>query len=156
MAVDISAEITRNWPETEAKLTAEPSVGYSTQKTAAIARAKRDAYGTATIPAEASIPDAVAYWIADKATIYLIPLAKQYYAIHERVSDSKENANFTYYNKVALLDGLRKELETACAENWETVQDLVGASGDADEIPAVSTDGMAIDPLARAGQRGPW
>lgn len=156
MAVDISAEITRNWPQTEAKLATEEDADYATQKAAAIGRAKTEAYGDLTVPAEASIPDRVAYWIADRATIYLISVGKEYYAIQERKSTTKEGATVTHYDKVAMLEGLRRELEEACNEGWATVQELVGASGEEDAIPAISTDGMYVDPVTRAMNRGPW
>jgi len=154
MAVDIAAEITRNWPETEAKLLAQEAVDYVAQKAAAVRRAKHEAYGTNTIPDdEADIPNTVGYWIADRATVLLIPLAKQYYAIHERLSDAKEGASLNYYNKIQLLDGLRQELETACAEKWEDVQSLVGSLSDEDEIPTISVDGLLVDPATRAYNR---
>lgn len=157
MSIEISEAITLNWPETESKLLAETTVEFVTQKANAIARAKREVYGSESVPDdESDIPDKIAYWIADKATTFLIPLAKQYYAIHERQSDSKEGATLSYYDKVQLLDGLRVELEGRCSEAWEDVQDLVGSSDDEDEIPAISTDGMMIDPVNRAANRGPW
>ena len=61
MAVDISAEVTRIWPTTETTLAADSDVDYATQKALAIAKAKRMLYGgTATIPAEADIPELAA------------------------------------------------------------------------------------------------
>jgi hypothetical protein len=159
MPVAIAGEVTRNWPLTENKLAAESDIDYDKQKAAAIARAKIDVYGSSSaVPdRENDIPDVVAFWIADKATIYLIPLAQEYYATKERLSTTKEGATASHYDKLAMLEGLRRELEASCADSWEDVLDLVGsATDDADDIPAVSTDGMVIDPLERAGIRGPF
>jgi len=157
MAIDISAEITSYWPQTEAKLTAEGDVAYATQKAAAVARAKVDVYGTvAAVPAEASIPDRVAIWVAKKATTYLIPLAKEYYGLQYRRSVAQQGATTTHYDMLAMLDGLREELEADCAAERDEILDLAGASTGAGGVPATSYDGMLIDPVARAAERGRW
>jgi hypothetical protein len=153
VAIDISAQITANWPKTEAKLDGDSEVAYSTQKAKAIARAKIDVYGSeADVPA--SIPDKVATWIADRATIYLIPLAKEHYAIERTRSTSKQGATTAHYDLLAMLDALRAELEEACALAHDEVMALAGAWSESDTVPAVSTDGMLIDPVARAVRRG--
>lgn len=153
MAIDISASITANWPKTEALLAADGVVDYSTQKTAAILRAKIAVYGSeANI--QATIPDAVALWIADKATIYLIPLAKEYYAMERRKSTAQQGATVTHYDLLAMLDGLQRELEEACALAHDDVMELAGAWTAGDNVPAVSTEGTLIDPVARAVKRG--
>ena len=153
MAIDIDTQVTANWPKTETLLEADAEVEYSTQKAKAILRAKIDVYGSeADIPA--SIPDKVAMWIADKATIYLIPLAKEHYAIERRRSESKQGATTTHYDLLAMLDGLKAELEEACALTHDEVMALAGAWTESDTVPAVSTDGMLVDPVARAVMRG--
>lgn len=157
MAVDISAEITSYWPQTEAKLTAEATVGYATQKAAAIARAKVDVYGTvAATPAESSIPDRVGVWIAKKATSYLISLAKEYYGLQYRKSVAQQGATTTHYDMLTMLDGLRGELEADCAAERDEILDLAGASTGADGTPGTSHDGMLLDPVSRAANRGWW
>lgn len=157
MTVDISAEVTRVWPATEAVLTAG-GVDYATHKASAIAKAKRALYGASTPPSdEGDIPDQAGYWIADQAVVYLIPLAKDYYMLNRRVSDSKENATLTYYNLVAALDKLKTELEASLAANRAEAEDAI--SGDDDDetgLPAVSVAGLMVDPVEQAFQRGPW
>ena len=165
MAVDISAEVTRIWPQTEGKLEAADELDYAAEKAKAIARAKRDAYGRQTVPStESNIPEIVAYWIADKATVYLVPLAIEYYQIKERLSTSKEGATLTHYDKVAALQKLKAELEAACAKAWDEVLALAQpTTGDTDrvgrqsmDIPSVSVDGLLVDPATRALDRGNW
>lgn len=163
MAVDISAEVTRNWPQTEGKLEASTELDYAAEKAKAIARAKRDAYGRQTVPSdESDIHEIVGYWVADKATIYLIPLAIEYYTIKEHLSTAKEGATLSHYDKVQALERLRGELEAACAKAWDDVLSLAQPIvGDTDyvgqqqmNIPSVSTAGLIVQPLDRAMDRG--
>ena len=156
MAVDISAEVTRIWPTTETTLAADSDVDYATQKTLAIAKAKRVLYGgTAVIPAEADIPELAAYWIADQTCVLLIPLAKDYYMSKQRLSDAKEGATITYYNKVQELEKLKQELDASLAGNKQDALDAISSATVTDDVPAVSSKGMMIDPLERAMMRGP-
>ena len=156
MAIDISAEVTRIWPTTEATLTADTTVDYASQKTLAVAKAKRLLYGgTGTIPAEANIPELAAYWIADQAVVLLIPLAKDYYMSKQRLSDSKEGATISYYDKIRALEQLKNELEAALATNRQEALDTISATEVTDDVPAVSVKGLMVDPLDRAMQRGP-
>jgi len=165
MAVDISAEVTRNWPQTEGKLSAASELDYAAEKVKAIARAKRDAYGRQTVPTdESDIHEIIAYWIADKATIYLIPLAIEYYSIKEHISTAKEGATLTHYDKITALQKLKGELEAACARGWDEVLALAQPTiGDTNLVgqqtmntPEVSVDGLLIDPFSRALNRGRW
>jgi len=153
MTVDISEAITANWPKTEGKLLADTDFDYEAQKRKAIRRAKIDVYGSEAEIAD-TIPDRVALWIADKATIYLIPIAKEHYGIERRRSEGKEGATTTHYDLLAMLDGLRVELEQACALAYDDVMELAGEWTAGDSVPAVSTDGMLIDPVRRAVARG--
>jgi len=156
MSVDISGAVTATWPTTESTLTADSTVDYATQKTAMIAKAKRLLYGgTGTIPAEANIPDLAAYWIADQACVLLIPLAIDYYMNKQRLSDAKEGATISYYDKVRTLKDLRTELEASLATDKPEALDVISASEVLDDIPAVSVAGLMIDPLQRAMERGP-
>ena len=155
MAVSIAAEVTRIWPTTEATLNADSTVDYLPAKDRAVARAKLDLYGSRTIPSEADIPDLAAYWIADQAAVHLIPLAIDYYMSKQRISDSKENTTVTYYNKVRALQGLRTELETSLVANRQTALETIDTTVRGDDVPAVSTQGMAVDPILRAMWRGP-
>jgi len=155
MSVDIPAQITANWPKTEAKLSADNDVDYATQKTLAVERAKIDVYGSASAtPAEATIPDKVALWIADKATCYLISVAKEYYGMERRRSEGKQGATTTHYDLLDMLDRLRQELEEACALAYNEVMELAGSWTAENDVPDVSYDGMLIDPVARAAKRG--
>lgn len=169
MAVDISQAITNNWPVTEKTVlnasdpTVKPPVAsdyydYATAKTAAIAKAKRKLYGDAAVPVEASIPEIAADWIADQATVYLIPVAIDFYMVLHRRSDSKDEANFTYYDKAQELKDFRDELEGELAKNKDEALDAIDDS-DAPEnytsTPSVSTAGLYVDPMTRATVRGP-
>jgi len=156
MAVSIAAEVTRTWPTTEATLAADTTVDYAAEKDRAIARAKRDLYGTRTIPSnEVDIPDQAAYWIADQAVVHLLPLAVDYYMSKQRISDSKEGATITRYNKVRALQDLRSELEAGLVANRQAALEAIDSAVRGDDVPAVSTAGLAVDPLYRAMQRGP-
>lgn len=156
MAVDISAEVTRTWPTTETTLSADSDVNYSSQKTRAISRAKRALYGADTVPDEADIPEVAGYWIADQAVVFLIPLARDFYMNKRRLSDAKENATISHYNLVQALEKLKAELEASLAANKQDALDAISASTMEDAVPAVSIEGLAIDPLQRAMYRGPW
>lgn len=155
MAVDISAEITGTFPTTEVSLAADTDIDYAGSKTRAIARAKRALYGTRTVPAEANIPETAGYWISDKATILLIPLAIDWYMNKQRVSDAKEGMTVTYHNKVNALQKLLAELEASLAENKQAALEAIDSEVRGDDVPAASFKGMAIDPLDRAMNRGP-
>jgi len=155
MAVNISERVTNNWPLTEAKLAADADVGYADLKKAAIDDAKREVYGTSTVPSESDIPDIVAAWIGDKATIMLIPVAKEWYAINYYRSQSNDRGdNVDRYDIMRVLDGLKTELQRDCDENWSEVQELVGKNAAQVAVPTVSHDGTIINPTARAVNRG--
>ena len=158
MTVNLSDEIARVWPTTEATLLDAADVGYSARKLLAIERAKRALYVTETVPTdEDDIPDIAKYWIADQATVYLIPLAKDYYMSKQRLSDSKEGATISYYDKVQALDKLRAELEASLSAGRAdalTAIDSSVAEDEVDDTPAVSIAGMMVDPAVRAYNRG--
>ena len=156
MAVDVAAEVTRIWPTTETTLDADSDVDYATQKALAIARAKRALYGGDTVPDEVDIPEVAGYWIADQAVVFLVPLAKDYYMNKQRLSDSKEGATISYYDKVRALDQLKAELSASLSAGRQDAEDAVSASAAEDDVPAVSVEGLAVDPLQRAMYRGPW
>jgi hypothetical protein len=154
MAVDISAQVTAVWPKTESLLTDSGDIEYATQKTLAIARAKRDLYVTATVPAEASIPEVAAYWIADRAVVLLIPVARDFY-MQQRLSDAKENASINYYNKVAQLDKLKAELLASLQSSKQDVLDAISSKKDADDdAPEISAAGLMVDAVTNAYYRG--
>lgn len=155
MAVDISAQVKSTFPTTETTLTADSDVDYAEQKTRAISRAKRKLYGTRTIPAEADIPEMAGYWIADQAVVFLIPLAIDYYMNKQRISDSKEGMNITYHNKVNALQELKSQIEADLAADKQAALEAIDSSVRGDDVPAVSFNGMAADPLVRAMERGP-
>lgn len=155
MSVNISQHVTNNWPSTEALLEADTGIDYAAIKSAEIAAAKRDVYGTATAPAEADIPDIVAEWIGDRATVRLIPVGKEWYAINRyRSKSNRAGDTLSNYDLIAMLDGLRDELQAACAEAWPEVEELVGSSVTPVSVPAVSHEGAMLDPTARALERG--
>lgn len=156
MAVDISAEVTRTWPTTEAKLEADDTVNYTTQKSKAIARAKRTLYGTNTIPSESDIPEPAAYWIADQAVVYLIPAARSWYAHHTRRSDNKENATITYHDTLAMLDRLETELKAGLASTKDDALESLSVGDAYEDVPQVSSQGMLVDPVSQVFKRGPW
>lgn len=155
MAVDISQLITNNFPRTEVALIADTDIDYAQAKTDAIARAKRKAYGSATVPAEADIEDIVGEWVADQATILLIPVAKEHIAYTRNLQQSnRQGENINRYNLLRMLDKLKAELEVDCAEKWPLVEDLIGSSALPAAVPEVSVEGMPFDPVQRAWARG--
>jgi len=155
MAIDISQRITNNFPQTEAELEAEDSIDYARAKTDAIAEAKRKAYGRTTVPSESDIPDVVGEWVADQATIKLIPLAKEHYSLGRYLSkNNTRGENVRQYDLLRMLDGLREELEQDCAGKWTLVEDLIGSSAAPTDVPQVSTADLIVDPLDRALLRG--
>lgn len=156
MAVDISALVTANWPTTEALLEDDSNVDYAIHKANLIAKAKRRLYGAKSVPSEASIPEQAGYWIADQATVYLIPIAISWYLENTRLSENKEGGTVTFHNRVEALRQLRMELEAALRDGLEQVQDAISAQERSENVPVVSTKGLAVDPLSRAMQRGPW
>lgn len=169
MAVDISQAITDIWPVTEYTLLHTEDLeaddpldsdafGYATAKTNAIAKAKTNLYGDGvSVPAEASIPEVAAYYIADQAVVYLCSFAIDFYMIQHRLSDSKDDANFSFYDKAAELRQLKSELMADMAKVKDDVLDSIN-DADAPEAysssPSVSTDGLIIDPANRARRRG--
>ena len=156
MSVDISAEVTRIWPTTEGKLTAASELDYASEKARAVARAKRALYGgSGTIPDETLIPDVAAYWIADQAVVYLIPLARDYYGLKRRLSDSKEGATITYPDMLKALDTLENQLTKSLQANKAEALDAISDTEALDDVPAVSVAGLLVDPVARAMGRGP-
>lgn len=155
MSISISQRITNNWPSTEAKLTGDTGIDYATAKTDAINDAKREAYGTATPPSEGDMEEIVAAWIGDKATIMLIPLAKDWYAINwYQRQDNTRGDTVQRYDIMAVLDGLRSELQRDCDANWPEVQELVGKNVAQVAVPTVSHEGPIVDATARAVARG--
>lgn len=155
----ISSRVTRNFPITEGKLTASADIDYAGLKADAIADAKRALYGAGvTVPAEDDIADVAQSWIADKATLLLIPAAIDFY-MQTVTSISKEGATTSYHDKVAALRDLEKELKAACANNLAAALDAID-DGDGPEsyeaTPEVSVDGLLLDPTGRAYYRGPF
>lgn len=157
MTVNLSDSVTGNWPTTEANLIGAGSeVNYAAQKAQAIARAKVDLYGALPVPTdEASIPDVAAYWIADQACLYLIPLAQDFYALKRRQSDAVQGATVTYYDLVTELDNLERTLAQRVAAKREVALLAIQSAGrhPAGETPVVSTAGLLVDPLANAYRR---
>jgi hypothetical protein len=155
MAVDLSQRITNNFPRTEAGLQAEDSLNYAQAKRDAIAEAKRKAYGRTTVPGESDIPDVVGEWIADQATVRLIPIAQEHYSLERyRSKSTNRGENVQHYDLIRMLDGLRDELEADCNQKWPLVEDLVGSSAAPSEVPQVSTADLMLDPVDRALLRG--
>lgn len=152
---DIEQLVTDNFPKTEAEMLADDSFDYLQAKRNAIERAGEQAYGKQTVPDEADIPDVVARWIADRATIRLIPIAKEHYSLERYLSTSTNRGeNVRRYDLLRMLDGLRKELEADCLQLWPRVEDLIGSSAAPTAVPQVSTAGTMIDPVARTLLRG--
>ena len=155
MPVEIGQRITDAWPKTEALLVAATDIDYETAKDNAISWAKREAYGSNTVPDEADIPDMIAEWIADKAVIRLVPMAKEFYALtRDRSKSNQQGEQRSSYDLLQMLDDLKAVLVAECASNWPKVEDLVGKSMSPQSSPSVSTDGLTIDPFTRALARG--
>lgn len=153
----ISSRITRNFPITEGKLSAATDIAYRDLKADAIADASRALYGDGvTLPGESSIPDVAQSWIADKATLLLIPTAIDFY-MQTMTSISKENATTSYYDKVATLRQLEAELKAALAATLDKALTAIAATSaheSMDMTPAVSVAGLLLNPTSRASRRG--
>lgn len=156
----IAELITDNWPVTEALLAAATGVtGFSNIKSRATARATQDLYGASMPASEDDIPELARRWIADKATLYLIPTATDFYASKTRLSDSKEGMTVSYHDRVAILRDLRAELEEACAKALPAALDAIDAATAPERVsavPAVSVAGLLVDPTTRALGRWPF
>ena len=152
---DIEQLVTDNYPKTEVELLGDSSIDYLQAKRDAIERAKQQAYGRLSVPVEGDIPDVVARWIADQATIRLIPVAKEHYSLERYLSSSTTRGeNVQRYDLLRMLDGLRAELEADCARLWPRVEDLIGSSAAPTDVPQVSTSSLIVDPVGRALLRG--
>jgi len=153
----ISNRVTRNFPITEGKLLDSTDIDYAVMKADAISDAKRVLYGGGvTVPDEGDIQDVAQGWIADQATLFLIPIAVDFY-MQTVKSISKEGATTSYHDKVAALGKLKDELRGALAVNLKAAQDAINkadAPESLDAVPSVSTDGLLVDPTVRAYYRG--
>lgn len=162
MAVTIEDEITGNLGGATAAALATYYDGegsqadWDTLTDNAIARATLDAYGDVAAPA--TLPDLVAYWVADKATLYLIPSAIDYYQAEEHAATAAGDVSVREYDKVASLRDLRDSLRARCLENEAAVQAIVNPPSSTSyyrSVPGVSIDGLLVDPVSRARARGP-
>jgi hypothetical protein len=152
--------ITDNWPVTEGILSHATTgiQGFSGIKTRAVERAGFELYGTA-MPLESEIPTIAKQWIADKATIRMIPVGIDYYATNKRRTDSMQNMTITYYDRVRQLQDLRDELEADCRMTLDDALNAIDDSDAPEEIesaPSVSVSGLLVDPTSRAYLRGPY
>jgi len=155
MAIDISARITSNFPRTEVELRSDSNVDYPSLKLQAIARAKEAAYGGATPPSEDDMPDIVGSWIADRATVYLIPAARERYALDYARNKSRPGGESEgRYDLLELLDGLKEELTAECADRWPLVVDTIGDTAGPEDTPKVSNAGPMVRSRTRALYRG--
>ncbi len=108
--------------QTENDLSASGSgISYTSIKTNAANRVKADFFYGKTIPEETSMADLVKYFLADCACIHLIDVAIDWYKSRERLSDSKEGATVTWYDRIDALVALRRRLQDRIA----TVEDRV-------------------------------
>jgi hypothetical protein len=157
----ISELVSDNWPVTEGVLSDRTNgvPGFVDTKIRAIARATRELYGSVTAPAEGEIPEIAKQWIADKATVRLIPVGVDFYATNRRKSDSVQNMTVTYYDRVRQLQELRDELEADCRDTLGAALNAIeagNAPAEVDPAPVVSVDGLLVDPTSRAYLRGPY
>lgn len=121
----------------------------------AVARATLDAYGDVAVPD--TLPDLVAYWVADKATLYLIPSAIDYYQTEQHAATAAGDVSVREYDKVASLRDLRDSLRARCLEKEAAVQAVVNPPSLTSyyrNVPGVSIDGLLVDPVSRARARG--
>jgi hypothetical protein len=155
MGVNIRSAITSNWPTTESVLIqAGEEVGYAAQKHAAIERAKSDLYGDSEVPVESQIPTLAAYWIADKACLYLIPLARDYVGIKFRRDEKSGEASVSYYDLLSQLDSLEATLQKRVDDALEAAQAAIRVrSRRAGDTPVVSVSGLLVDPDYNARRR---
>jgi len=152
----ISQLISSQWPITENKLNDYTSINYETEKGRAIERAKRELFGSRSIPAdEDDIAETARLWIADRALILLIPMGIDYY-MQQVLSDTKREETVSYYNKVSALQDLKNELLRRTQESKVEALEHESISETTKDTPAVSHAGKGVDPLTRAMARGPF
>jgi hypothetical protein len=158
MALSIAVAVTANFPRTEALILADATVNaidYDVVKASSIERAKRDAYGTRTPPSESAMEEIVAQWIADRATILLIPVALEFVGYtHYRSRSNKQGDQIENYDLSEMLKALREELEASCSRTRDQVESIIGSAAQPRSLPKISNAGAMINPTDRALARG--
>jgi hypothetical protein len=151
----IAELVTYQFGQTERDLSADSNSGWIASKASAIDRAKYDLYYGQEIPEESSMAMLVKYFLADCACMFLMDPVIDWYKSMTRLSDAKEGATITWYNRIDALERLRKRLQARIAEAKEKVSAMafgLSASGLAN-VPVTSADGLnkvSIDPFTYA------
>lgn len=131
MGVSIAELVTYQMAETEADLKKEDyQPDYDMIKGSSIERAKLDLYGAATIPDESLMHMAVKFYLSDCSVIYLIDVAIDFYKSKSRLSDVKEGANYSYYDKVSILQSLKGRLSVRVAEAVGKIKAIIFGTTD--------------------------
>ena len=124
----ISELVTFQIGMTENDLTKEKAqIDYSVVKENMINRAKANLYYGMTIPDEESMSDLEKYYLADCAVVFIIDSAIDWYKSMARLSDTKEGATISWYDRVDTLERLRRTLLARIRRVEETVKQV--ASG---------------------------
>lgn len=145
--------------ETEADLKKDDfQPDYSMIKHSMIHRAKLDLYGAAAVPDETEMHDIVKFYLADCAVVYIIDSAIDFYKSRSRLSDAKEGATFSYYDKVAILFQVKNKALTRIAKAEATVRAVALGITDLGEsvgLPSTTmldegTSKVTVDPFVLA------
>jgi len=113
---------------TENDMTQEgATIDYAALKANAISRAKVDLYYGSTIPDEGDMSELEKYYLADCAVVFIIDSAIDWYKSMARLSDTKEGATISWYDRVDTLERMRRTLLARIRKVEETVKQV--ASG---------------------------
>jgi hypothetical protein len=147
----VGAEVTVILPKTEQDLTvhftANPT--YAEIKASAIDRAKKRLYRGSTPPSESGMDERIIYLLADMASLYIIEAAVDYYK-SQMLAENVDEANVTYYDKIAALTEKRDRLTARIEQELSDVLDLLAPTFAAHKVPLVTSRGQ------RKMTRNPW
>jgi hypothetical protein len=117
-------------------------------------RAKRELYG-ASIPSEGDMDERVKDWLADRAVLYLLDAAEDYYK-SQALADTVDEKTRTYYDKVETVRSLRTTIGDRVEDERLNVADIISASLQPVAIPLVTSRGatkVTQNPFTKAR---PW
>jgi hypothetical protein len=153
----INERITYTIPNIEddltVKYTANPS--YAGFKDNALDRAKRDLYRGGAIQTEPEMDERVKDWLADRAVLYLLDVAEDYYK-SQSLSDTIDEHTAQFYDKIQVVMGLRRVIGDRVDDRKIEVADIVSAALQPETIPMVTSRGaykVTQNPFAKAR---PW
>jgi hypothetical protein len=152
----ISDRITFTIPNMESDLDTkfQSNPNYANLKDNAVDRAKRELFG-ASIPPEGGMDERVKDWLADRAILYLLDVAEDYYK-SLALADTVDEKTRTYYDKVEVVRSLRTTIGDRVEDERLNVADIISAALQPVVIPLVTSRGatkVTQNPFVKAR---PW